>query len=79
MCIFFFVFFFLLFFETLAKELCVYTYIFFKKLKIVFTYLINLFKYLQLLTKLMYLSLNKLTSKYVKRVVLIFLYTLYKT
>ena len=65
------------FFETLTKELCSYTYIFLKSQKL-FLYIINLFKYLQLLTELMYLSLSKLTSTHVKRVVLIFLYTLYQ-
>ena len=38
----------------------------------------NLSKYLQLLPELTYLSLNKLTRKYGKRIALAFLYTLYK-
>ena len=46
-------------------------YIIFLKVKIIVFILINLFKYLKLLTALMYLSLNKLTSKYGKRVFLI--------
>ena len=55
---------------------------FFKKVKTIVFLLINLFKYLQHLIELMYLSLNKLTSKYGKIVLIFyihctnFLYTL---
>ena len=49
--------------------------IFFKKLRPWFLYLTYELVYFQLLTELMYLCLNKLTSKYGKGIVLIFIYT----
>ena len=64
--------------ETLLNH-CVHIHSFFKKIKaIVFIRNLFLFKYLQVLTELIYLSLNKLTSKYGKLNCPNFLYTLYK-
>ena len=68
MCIFLF----LKSYNFIKGILCKYI-VFLKKLRPLFLHLlINLFKYLQLLAELMYLSLNKLTSKYGKRIVLMF-------
>ena len=41
--------------------------VFFKKIIVFYAELINLFKHLKLLTELIYLSLNKLTSNYWKK------------